>query len=746
MSDSAFRSIDFWKSAIMIMPDNSFFELLRSVFGKIKTPFNKQQLINELEVFLLREDIQKNIAGYISPGDAKIIAAVAALSEPVPGELESFFSGELNYAELHDNVVNLEERFIFYRFAENDLSRLALNPVLKPVLAPFIGDSSLLLPSVPAAEAEIMTANDGTVLNDRILAALLSFVSENELFYKAEGEIRKRIIEAGKTVFPGLELGSLTGGLRALGLFLVNEDKLVPDYRHFDNFGILNPRERMEYCAAGIYYYHEAESSAVISPHLLRPHVYSLAVFIHQFLDTLESDRLYPVKTLKRLAGILERRSAKTWVGVLGWKKINGDVLIEALKKAGLLAPASAEYHRPGPLVSDAAASAPDTAAASAPVIAMDSGFSCLVYPEINYTGAIGLASILSIREAGPTVRFELSRESAVRAFDRDISAAMMIDLLKQLSGGRIDDTLAWTLKDWEKRYGEVSLRQGLVLSLSAERRYLAETAPLADLIRETLAPGVYLLAESAEIETTDALRNAGVDIIARRGESGGKAGDAYVIGNHVIGSYAGGSHTAGSQAERNPFTSPGAAIHSPGAAIHSPGAKSPPPKQRPPAAKDAENTGAIAGLNPGAQASTLIEGFRTILEKMQLNRAERDELAARIDRRLVLCETQLRDASVRYEKLEARGLDYVGKVNIAKQAIAQRAPVELVWPGRSAGKGNGPKEERIFGIPKALEKTGGEAVLVIVPPGGEEPARIPLGKISLLRRIKKSIFENSPV
>jgi len=130
----------------------------------------------------------------------------------------------------------------------------------------------------------------------------------------------------------------------------------------------------------------------------------------------------------------------------------------------------------------------------------------------------------------------------------------------------------------------------------------------------------------------------------------------------------------------------------------------------------------------------------------MQLSKAERDELSARIDRRLILSGDQLQGASVRYEKLEARGLDYVGKAALAKQAIALRSPVELTWPQR--GKETG----RVFGIPTALEKTGGESILVINPLGTEgesvlpqgEPLKIPLGKISFLRRIKKSIFENS--
>jgi hypothetical protein len=118
----------------------------------------------------------------------------------------------------------------------------------------------------------------------------------------------------------------------------------------------------------------------------------------------------------------------------------------------------------------------------------------------------------------------------------------------------------------------------------------------------------------------------------------------------------------------------------------------------------------------------------------MNLGAEQREELTARINRRLVLSESQLKDAVVRYEKLEARGLDYAGKIMIAKQAIARRTPVEASWTVRQ-------KQENVIGIPKALEKADDESVLVMESPEGNT-IRIPLGKISLLRRIKKSIFE----
>jgi hypothetical protein len=336
-----------------------------------------------------------------------------------------------------------------------------------------------------------------------------------------------------------------------------------------------------------------------------------------------------------------------------------------------------------------------------------------MVYPEISYADVITLASMTDIREAGVSVRFEMTRASALRAFNRGFSAAAITELLKRLSANRTDENLIWTINEWEKRYGEVTLSRGLVLSLSPERQYLAETKPLARLIKKTLAPGVYLLAHTAEAEAAEALHTAGVDIVARYGEDESGPG----AGGHD-------GSPGGTRKLFAPLCS-GDLHKNQRATIRVPGAS-----RRP-----------AAGAKSGARrsrlsASTLIKGFHSILERMRFSKTERDELAARIDRRLVLCEAQLRDASVRYRKLEARGLDFTGKTVIAKQAIVLQSPMELVLPGKNG--------KRIFGMPMALEKENDESVLVISSLGEGDILRIPLGKISHLRRIKKSLFENS--
>ncbi|MDR2478889.1 MAG: helicase-associated domain-containing protein [Treponema sp.] len=720
MNVSVFRPVEFWKSALMTLPDSAFFDLLRNVFGAIKTPFNKQLLLDNLVSFLQQKDIQDAAVSYINHNDRRIIAAVAVLNEPSSGKLEHFFAGEINYAGLHDNLVNLEERFILYRFRDNGKSRIALNPLFERILEPLALDTFLLFPSFSPNEAAANgVAPNGediriTPLDGRILAALLSFVEESGVFFRTGGKIRKNIIDRAKAVFPRMDFETVTGSLRALGLFNTEGNHLVPDYRRFAAFGNLSLRERLEYFAAGVICFDKTEPEADISFWPYRTTVRKYAAFIHQFIGILEPERLYPVSTLGRIAGILENNNQR---GSESGKTDNIDSgsLIQAMEKTGLLAGTGGKYRRLGLSAADSGKDGTKKTGQAetqeaAPLIAIAEPSSILLYPEIAYNDAVSLAAFSAVKETSLAVRFELNRDSALRAFRRGITADSIIDLLKRLSHNRISETLVWTITDWEKRYSEVTLRRGLVLGLSPERRYLAETKPLARLIQETLAPGIYLLAETAEEEALQTLRKAGVDMVAQNARTENPA-DAEGPG------LSGGFFPALNSVSRSGI----------------------PLRASQPASGGAEENSGNDVLPP--QASTLIAGFHAILKEMPLNKEEHSELAARIDRRLVLSESQLKDAVIRYEKLEAGGLDYVGKALIAKQAIALQSPVELVRPGKNG--------ERIFGIPKALEKEGGENMLVISPlpesgnPGGDT-IRIPLGKIGLLRRIKKSIFENS--
>jgi hypothetical protein len=290
------------------------------------------------------------------------------------------------------------------------------------------------------------------------------------------------------------------------------------------------------------------------------------------------------------------------------------------------------------------------------------------------------------------------------------MASSSMTELLNRLSLNRLDANLGWTLKEWESRYAGVSLNQGIVLALAEDRRYLAGAKPVSSLIKRSLAPGVYLLSSSDRTEAIKALKKAGVDIIA---QPPGPAFTSYTQSKYLsafpfLRFNGEGENAAPSAGGNRPVRKTIAASR----------------RKEEPASQ--------------SEAGAVLDNFLRILEKMKLTKQEKEELRARIERRLVLSEAQLAGTYLRYEKLEARGLDYAGKSLIAKQAMAAGSLVEVSWPG-AEGKIN-----RAIGRVQALEKKEGESILVMKDTEYEEPGdffKIPLGKISLLRRIKQSIF-----
>jgi hypothetical protein len=724
-----FRPVDHWKSAIMSLPESNFFELLRSVFGNIKTPFSKHKLLEDLFAFLSKRENRKTIAAFIGEQDHKVIAATALLNEPETGDLESFFAGEMTVAELHAVIINLEERLILYRFRDEKSQRMALNPVLEEVLSPFIADTRPLFRSYPkgsffpkeesAAETEAspqLNSRPSYVSDPRIMAALFTFIIEEEELFKAETgtesrgtsfqetllpELRKKVLDNVKKTFPDLDFELVLKNLIQLGLFRRADRLLISNSEKIAEYSDLSETERQEYWTAGLYIcFREAEKKAAdnfsfsFSWNRLR----SIASYIHRFRSMLDRGRVYPELTLKRLWELLEERTgemARQWPSFLA-----------VMEKTGLLEakslPEKEETFWFIPL------EVPKKHSSGEPVIAMDTAFSFVLYPEISFADALALSAFCSIKECtGTLISFELTSKSAVRGFDQGLEAKDMIELLERLSENRLDSNLGWTLNEWEKRYNGVSLHQGIVLTLAEDNRYLAKAGAVSHLIGKTLAPGVYLLSTEERSVIVRALRKAGIDIVAQPPEEAG-----FGMLNRGV-------------SFKNSFPqlfSSGAADY--GLAYSFPGAGNETPLK----GEDASSEGAI-----------IKEKLRGALGKMKITKQERDELLARIERGLVLNEAQLESASLRYEKLEARGLDYTGKTAIAKQAIETGSLLEITWPGRDG------EPNRTVGIPQTLEKKEGDNILVLKAGGNSGNAarvfKIPLGKISLLRRIKQSIF-----
>ena len=128
-----------WRESIARMPDNQFFELMRMYVGEVKTPFNKQKLVEELSVFLRKIENKEKIAKLLSESDMKVIAAIKFIGNASLKKLTTFFEGTFTYSKLYERIINLEERLIIYKHESEGRELLHVNPHLEPVLLAHAG-------------------------------------------------------------------------------------------------------------------------------------------------------------------------------------------------------------------------------------------------------------------------------------------------------------------------------------------------------------------------------------------------------------------------------------------------------------------------------------------------------------------------------------------------------------------------------------------------------------------------------
>ena len=83
-----------WQEAMLQLPERTFFLLMRLYLGEIKTPFNKQRLVESLGSFLSKAETQQTMIGGLDRLDLLILTAVHTLPLPNRGALLIFLSSE----------------------------------------------------------------------------------------------------------------------------------------------------------------------------------------------------------------------------------------------------------------------------------------------------------------------------------------------------------------------------------------------------------------------------------------------------------------------------------------------------------------------------------------------------------------------------------------------------------------------------------------------------------------------------
>jgi hypothetical protein len=700
------KPIEHFVKSLSRLNEKKFFEISRNLLGDVRTPYHKQTVIERLISCISNAALQEVLFSYVTEDEALIINAVELLNGPSLHDIHDFLVRRFSYAECIRLVILLEERLIFYSYVDFGQEYYALNPVFERKLKPILDNKSVLFPCVKKS-GMWRTETLSLTINKMFLFAFLSYAHSGKIQLKVNNTLTKKTESQ-------------------IAAFLQDDDffhscffNLLNTLLYLDLLSIAEKACAINMPAIELFFKRsEKECRVYFTAGMCGDKKY--AGFVMDFLAALSPETYYAPSAVFRMLMVIFRKSTLDFPPPF-------DMLLRTLKRTGLLIdvtdPETGEkYHALSPDYAQSCdqdygkndTSFQDTHSQNAPIpIVFDAPFSFVVLPNADAASLLDLlhfSSVENLRE----YRFTINKETVVRCLENgkkgvkgapEKNAAWIIERLNTLSGGRLDETLVWTVNEWEKRFGEVILHEGLVLYLDNERRYLAETASLKPYLEKALTENVFVINPVYRETVENLLAKSGVDIIGKvsfpqPAENNDKK---YVIRTDVS------------------FPPLPEASHQ--KVMFSP----------------AFFAGEQKPHEPPVPAVDYRKKFHAVLASLNAAEAEKQELLSRIDRGLIFCEEQLKKLSLPgtfpYEKNKAHGMDYSGKLLIAKSALVNGIPVEITWQ-------TGGKEKSMVCRIASIAKNESGDVLVVSNDDLHGTMDIPLGKVSMIKRVKQSIFE----
>ena len=684
-----------WRESIAVLPDNHFFEIIRMYLGEIKTPFNKQKLIEELGAFIRREDTRRTLVSLLSETDLRIISAVKYISNATQEKLFSFFAGTYSFAQLYERLLNLEERLILYRKSDRTTGKtiVLLNPHLEDDLEPYT-KQSVLLENPEYAQVCYQTPPS---LSPDLIAAFISFIHKNRDLCKADGSFKKRTEAEIERLFPGKTelLFNLTRAFINLSLLREVSEGYEIDKNKFLSFARLDKKLQYAYfCVASQGRF--SRSGLVRQAKLLLdvatsiPHegfsrsiILRLAYLISE--DQNEVPGLSSLGSNSRFASILNRAKEADSAIVESDSNLSSilDRLIECARLFGILSQKGTDVHGEPIFVSGTVFDESETFDEGPKVLSVDAGFTVTLMPGLSLDALIPLMDFMDLKTFDTAALFEINRKSVMRGFDAGLSANRIFSLLKKYSPYEIPQNLEISVDDWSRSYSSATIYKGYVLQVSAENAAITENNPaIAPFIVQKLATGIYLLSVESDEQAQTVIARSGLDFIGK--------------------------------------------IKSPEKSFESIGF----PEFIVPQKTDRFDTSEEPAPTSDEERAAHFEAMRAELEKLNLPQEKKEGLAQRIQHKIILSPVQLRADSVKYERIEAGGMDFSGKLHIIEGSISNNCMVELQFDDRV-----------IVGVPLSISKTESDAsVLMEVMPERSEKM-LSIGQAKFVKRIRGSVL-----
>lgn len=682
-----------WQESIARLPDQLFYEILRMYLGEIKTPFNKQRLVEQLCSFVGNEAHSTVILKLLDKSDLELLSAVYFLNNPTILKLNSLFKSKYYYATLYEKILNLEERLLIYKESSDKNSRLLLNPMLEEKLIPLLSISYLF----PEAfdndgdfDDELNVAPSETNFTPGFLAAFLCYLKNSDNILKNDGELKKKAVTDLAEIFGFhiedkneiLKFEYLIKSFCNLGIIVQNQKGNSLNFQKLKSLFNLDFETVCAYlcvAAAGHFLPKTIQENAEL------------------FLDTIKNipDSGLSLQNIQRLSLVVKEKKSEAENFSAG-----------GISRFASLLQAARENENPEPVQFDAVeigiqcavvlgllqqvknstgtkkfiwnCQSFELADESKKVLNMDSGFEVTMMPGLNLAELFEVTKPMEIVRYDNAATYLISRKSANICFARGISAEQIQSLLSKYSYYELPQSLVVSLEDWYSNYNSASLYKGYVLKLNKEKQLIAENNPsFTRHIIETLAPGIYLVDFENDDEAKSILQKCSLDCSGNIRQN---------LASDLPGNFG--------------------RIHGVSGLVEI-------PLEQPECIYD----------------DSIICKLKDDLKKMNLSVEQNEGLLERIEKKVVLSKDQLVPASVHFEKIEATGMDYIGKIHVAENAISSGNLVEI---DVSDVKG------LIVAKPVAIINKTDNARLKILTVPDESELELPIARFRRIKKLRK--------
>lgn len=704
-----------WRESLTLLPDNRFFDIVRTYLGPIKTPYNKQNLVEQLSSIFRKEQNQRRIISFLSDFDFQILSLISLIPFPTQENVKDFFQNRYDVSVIYSALLNLSERLLIYSYSERGFSEAALeiNPLVEDALKPFLGIAKIF----PKTECVQKNQDSSFCISPIFLASYISFIRANPEMSKNDLSIKKKYSERLENIFLGKSETPtlLLNGFFNIGIVRFKEKSLCVDDGVLEKFAELPEIFQYVYLAVASAENLGREGFLLYGQLLLEllnsvpkeGFVFSSltdAAFIlsnrnggTKFSE--RQERFSKIEGIRQSVKIIDSVSVEKDLKTERRQQYSGKTIEKIVQNAISLGLFSVygktsngeDIFVPAEIFIGGEKFSMDSKKG---LLNINAGTSITLMPGFSLSELVPLMDFMNIVKSGTVAEFEITRKSASRAFDKNIVPEQIFSLLQKYDAYEIPQNLRMNIEEWHKTFTSAVVYKGYVLKLDEKTSRILENNPKAkSFIQTKLGEGIYLLNIPLDDDFSKFSESVGLEFMGN-------------VKNPEIGK------------ETLPF-----------------------PLLQSARKLDFENT---AEQNAELLEELLQEGNKTkaqyfkTLKSLGLTKQQENALALRIEKGIIISQEQLRAENVRLEILETDGMNYAGKIRMIENAILSGALLELSMPNDNEAS----KMNTFLGKPLSLSKRQDDCILKFRLEQSGEIRLFSVGMANKIKLVKTSIFD----